>query len=755
MTSILLIFLMILVSTFANHIIFEQVGEMASSVTYLHVKFEVDIQDIEDNVYEYRQLFPKLKAFLEPLYKGNIKTEMKIDTVKDWLWEIRKEKQKEINQATQEALKELDRALANRQNHTEKFLQDIQAIRNALPTVKQDQSTIRVKRAAKENNKEHSSMLIQKAAAGLSAAVVQKYVTQLTKGTSHLASKPIVQKMAKQALKTFTIRQSRGILGLGLGVLGTFMGLFNTFQIHNLKKELNEQREAHNRLVEVVQEQGDHIQQLDEAFARMKTQFDYLRSSNSLLLGNELGNIEEQIRDRINKVTHVIQVAQTRRLAIDFLPAEYLPILYQQLESQAREISHKLITKQPSDLFQLELSYFYDGSNVQLLLHVPTVPNDSILRLLKLHPFPLPLNKQYSVIPVVQDDLLAISAGFTRYSAQLSSVDLLGCHAINNVYLCERHGVLGKQLNNSCLGSLYLQEFDLAQELCTLQITPSLEVVSQLLDNWFLVFSPTPQTAYISCRNGTNNEAYIKSGITKIYLSPGCKMNLNSHLLQSDFSLHLPEDVVNFQWDWDISHIANNLEQDLTILHEAGNYKPTLKDIKDLKIKRTSTELPEIKTHKKLILKLSIMSLVALAILAILVTWCFLKDFIYPIPHVKHRVKGLLKRKAKRAMNPSNDMITLHEAGAPIYVPSLHRQISRVYPQHEPCNHDRRIASYQPQPPHRPLSMAHPPQFYPPEVMAPHNFQVVYSNRLAPRPTTPGIYSEIQTRPIPVAIDHQ
>jgi len=70
-----------------------------------------------------------------------------------------------------------------------------------------------------------------------------------------------------------------------------------------------------------------------------------------------------------------------------------------------------------------------------MLLHVPTVPKDSILHLLKLHPFPLPLNKNYSIIPMVQDDLLAISAEFNRYSAQLSSVDLLGCHSIKKILL--------------------------------------------------------------------------------------------------------------------------------------------------------------------------------------------------------------------------------------------------------------------------------------------------------------------------------
>jgi hypothetical protein len=632
MTSILMLLLMMLVSTFANQIIFEQVGEMASSVTYLHVKLEVDIQDIEDNVYEYQQLFPKIREYFEPLYT-TFTEKLRNTNVFDI--------QRRVND-TEDRQRELDQALDARLRHTEKFLEAIQALRNALPAVNEDNSKVRIKRTPSDNN--IAGKATQGVASGVTSTLIQRLIfRQVPSVVGKTTAKQTVKQTIKQAAK-FIVKQGAGaLLGVGLGALGTFMGLFNTYQIHNLKKELNEQREAHNRLVEVVQEQGNHIQQMDEALDNLKMKFDNLRRSQSFIIGNELGNIEEQIWSRINKVTHVIQVAQTRRLAIDFLPAEHLPRLYQQLETQAQAINHKLITKQPSDLFQLELSYFYDGVNMQLLLHVPTVPIDSILRLLKLHPFPLPLNKNYSVIPLVQDDLLAISSGFTRYSAQLSSVDLLGCHEINSVYLCERHGVLGKQLNNSCLGALYLQDFELAQELCNLQITPALEIVRQLFDNWFLVFTPFPQTAYVSCRNGTNTETYLKSGITKTYLSPGCKMNLKAHLLQSDHSLHLPDEVVNFQWDWDIAHITETLEQDMDILRSAGNTKPTLKDLKNLKINRTKTVLYRI-------FKISIISLVALAIVAVLVIWCFFKDLLFKVPCIKNYLKRIKKHQPRKTI---------------------------------------------------------------------------------------------------------
>jgi hypothetical protein len=447
-------------------------------------------------------------------------------------------------------------------------------------------------------------------------AAISTASSKLAGKAKAMASRAAIPSLGKEVF-----RNGRGLVGLGLGALGTFMGLFNTFQIYNLEKELQQTREAHNRLVEVVNGHEQQLQQLDQQMDILTTSISFMQQNDLTLLLMGFLNVEQEIHGRLEKATHVTQVAQSHRLAVDFLPAEQLPDLFSKLQKQAQAMDHKLIITQPSDLFQLELSYFYDGARLQMLLHVPTVPKDSILRLLKLHPFPLPLNKNYSIIPMVQNDLLAISAGFNRYSAQLSSVDLLGCHAINNIYLCERHGVLGKQLNDSCLGVLYLQNFQLAQELCPLHIRPAGEVVRQLLDNWFLIFSPEPQTAYVSCRNGTENEAYIKSGITRTFLSPGCKMNLNRHLLQADFSLSLPEDIVNFQWDWDVSDIIPDLEDDMQYLYQTGVTDPTLQDLVEVK-KRNP---------KALLFKLFItfiISVVALGLVAIVILWYFARDYI-------------------------------------------------------------------------------------------------------------------------------
>ncbi|MFN9913547.1 MAG: hypothetical protein ACK53L_13230, partial [Pirellulaceae bacterium] len=79
------------------------------------------------------------------------------------------------------------------------------------------------------------------------------------------------------------------------------------------------------------------------------------------------------------------------------------------------------------------------------------------MQLFQLCPFPLPFSETHMLMPNPDHQILAISANADRLSIELSAVHLLGCHRVNQVYMCERSGVLKPYLNDTCLGSLYMQ----------------------------------------------------------------------------------------------------------------------------------------------------------------------------------------------------------------------------------------------------------------------------------------------------------
>jgi hypothetical protein len=539
------------------HVVFEQIGELASTVTYVHVKFTVDFEAIEDHIKAYRD---KLISFRDKLKESNYQQP---PDVRQNIYDT-----SAVNLQTQIIQRHIQagqRLISNRLITSAALEIELTQLKGSMPEPSEkDQLLVQADQQYNLLNKTQEQPRLK---------------VNLT-----FKQNPVLQDIANN-------RHARFInpLGFAFGAFGTFMGLFNQRQISNLREEI---AQKHSVMIEMIQ---DNKRQIVDMQATLNVLSTFMSSSHLYDLSvfiSEIMDIENEIRNRIGWATHALQAAQHHRLAVDFLTAEQLHTLHKKLVRQSLTLGQRLLAEKPSDLYQLETSYFYNGKNVFILLHVPMVTKHSQLRLLKLHPFPLPLNENFTITPDVKDDILAVSSGFERLSARLSAVDLLGCHSVNKMYLCDRHGVLSKELNNSCLGALYLQDFTIARDLCEFKIHPSQEVVQQLLDNWFLIHSPKVQTCFISCTNGTQQEAYLKAGIGKVHLSPGCQANLAEHRLVADGAIVLPSDITHFEWTWNAaSELALNPQQLNDFISElaaSGINDPTLEDISHLKINSKS-----------------------------------------------------------------------------------------------------------------------------------------------------------------------
>jgi hypothetical protein len=130
-------------------------------------------------------------------------------------------------------------------------------------------------------------------------------------------------------------------------------------------------------------------------------------------------------------------------------------------------------------------------------------------------------------------------------------VNLMDCHKINSMHLCEEHEVIKKDLNSTCLGSLYQQDFAGAMALCKMEIITQKETVLPLRDNWYLVHSPRQFTGHITCHNLSNFEIFLKPGLYCFYVSPSCRLQLSDHLIISVISLKLDNVMKHYKWELD------------------------------------------------------------------------------------------------------------------------------------------------------------------------------------------------------------
>ncbi len=374
-----------------------------------------------------------------------------------------------------------------------------------------------------------------------------------------------------------------GLIALPIAMAATAMGIYNTAQIEYLKTQLTEIKENTGRLFSVVDNHESAIQDLEAGLNMLTGFMIQLFEQNPALLDARFSRIENQLRDRIRQATHALQAAQHRRLSVDLLSPNQVHEMFSKLNSRAAEFNCELLVKFPSDLLQLEVSLLYDGEDAHLLLHVPMMPKESVLRLFRLHPFPLPLDGDHFLIPDVKNDVLAVSSTDQRLHVQLSSIDLMGCHRMNQLFLCDQFGVLSQKFNKTCLGALYMQNFKTAQEICDFNIEPVSEKVYPLRKNRFLVYLPTALTVPIKCVNGTKTEKHLGSGSQTFTLSSGCEAQFLEHLVLSDLNIKMPADVLHFTWNWTPADLFEQTEQvapQLRRLETLGMSRPKLKDLK-------------------------------------------------------------------------------------------------------------------------------------------------------------------------------
>ena len=380
-------------------------------------------------------------------------------------------------------------------------------------------------------------------------------------------------------------RQKRlaGLIALPIAVAASAMGIYNSVQIEYLKSQLTEIKENTGRLFSVVDNHETAIQDLEAGMNLLTSYMIQLFEQNPALLDARFSRIENQLRDRIRQATHALQAAQHRRLSVDLLSPNQVHTMFERLNTRAAEFNCDLLVKFPSDLLQLEVSMLYDGEDAHLLLHVPMMPKESVLRLFRLHPFPLPLTSDHFLIPDVKNDVLAVSSTDQRLHVQLSSIDLMGCHRMNQLFLCDQFGVLSKKFNKTCLGALYMQNFKSAQKICEFNIEPVSEQVYPLRKNRFLIYLPAPLTVPVKCVNGTKTEKHLSAGSQTFTLSSGCEAQFLDHLVLSDLNIKMPTDVLHFTWDWVPADLfdeeVDQVAPELRKLAQLGVSRPKLKDL--------------------------------------------------------------------------------------------------------------------------------------------------------------------------------
>ena len=387
-----------------------------------------------------------------------------------------------------------------------------------------------------------------------------------------------------------------------VSIIGTFLGYMSQAQISILRGQHEHLEGKHNLLVYATGRQDNTVATLVNQMDEIREVIEVQSRLDTALIQTRIDNTLTQWERRTDLLISTIQQLQNHRMAVGYLSVTQMELLHERVTELAKEQGLNPLTTKLSDYFQIDASYFRNGKDVVMILHVPCTDPNNLLDLYRFISFPIPSPSptlisdrtlRESLLPPFRNnpdgsihsatlpkgtflpnalyiqpesDMIAISQ--RQHYRIISPSDLLHCDKNSDLYLCDEMNALRLDLNQTCLGALFFRSSSGMAEHCSFTHRPAKEEVVQLANNQFLVYSPTLRKAQVTCANKTSFHAHLGE-VTKLKIPMGCQVKLENHIITppTHFSLH--PDATIFTWNLDPLSLPAHLFTDAPYLDAA------------------------------------------------------------------------------------------------------------------------------------------------------------------------------------------
>ena len=354
--------------------------------------------------------------------------------------------------------------------------------------------------------------------------------------------------------------EKKRFLNLIFGITATAFGIGNTIQISKLNAQMAKINTRQDMLVDISQLHENHLYALDIKMNQSTTVMTEFVKYNPAVASQSITGMLMHVQDVQTRIEDGLDQAQVHRLSHKLFPNDVLETIKSNIDEVAQKNGFLSFVEHVTDLFQIPLSYVYQPGNetVSLILHVPFVKHENLLQMHQYLPFPLShdLSPNHSVTPAVgQNDILAYS-GYETYKI-VSQSDLAACHKMGEIYFCKGRNDLRTDIQETCLGALFLQQPKGIQKQCKFEIQSAREQVFKLAYNKWSVATQKQYTTHQVC--GKNRRPIIIGPGAIVTLNPGCKVRLENHILTADSFEEIEIEPTYFNWNWNASQIFPEL----------------------------------------------------------------------------------------------------------------------------------------------------------------------------------------------------
>ena len=378
-------------------------------------------------------------------------------------------------------------------------------------------------------------------------------------------------------------------LGMLMAMTSLTMSLFNTGEIFLLQASMSDVISRQHHITDILQEHEISIQQIKHDVGTIRDGF--IKTINVVEENSAMSQIHDaelQISMAIAEMHRIVNCLQmgterlfTHRLPSCFLNATNIIQAHKRLMTSAAKKNLTPISLNAASFLQFETSFIIKNHMLHIFIHVPLMDVSQNLELLQFFAIPISITPTLHMTIASNDRYLAI--GKDGLHATISTQDLQNCLRYTDLHFCNTPLILSKQIDASCLGAIYSQNFTHLQQKCPAVFFKSSEIIESLSANEVMIYTESPQTIQVTCPKGSKHVAIQSNQLLK--LEQDCTVSTRKHIFKTGFDMTVNNDIQRWPSIWNISQTLFDIEpsslEDIIHKLQLIDSRPT--PIRDLK----------------------------------------------------------------------------------------------------------------------------------------------------------------------------
>lgn len=373
-------------------------------------------------------------------------------------------------------------------------------------------------------------------------------------------------------LSPIKTRRTKRFLGIILALTSLSVGLYNTAEILHLKASMSDVVTRQHHIADILQDHEISIHNLahnvDEMKIQMKRTIGVIEDIDAKQAFMEM---EIEVTKAMAEVQQMVDciILGTERLLMHRLPLCFtnvtnLEIAHTRLTQDARQRNLAPVQPHIAAYLEYETSFIIEHKILHIFIHVPLSDENKALELLKFFSMPIPISPKLHMQIDVQQTYLAISKGGLHTTIENSAIEQ--CRKYGEMHFCDKPLILHKELRNTCLGSIYMQNVTNLQSKCPATFFEMEESIEAFSSNSFMMYTAAPQTIRIICKGGFHQQHIAVKSHQQLNVGKGCQVSTAKFEFESGFDISVNDEIQRWPTIWNLSDILFGI--DAATLHD-------------------------------------------------------------------------------------------------------------------------------------------------------------------------------------------